>query len=120
MIFGRQRHRRPRRRSPARSPGDPARGDPRSSFDGAADGALAGFSLTAIGRINNDTINEIAIGSPGFNNSSGLVYLIPGNPDLQGTFSLNNTESTPIQGLIIGLSQPAGDFNYLGSSVSGR
>lgn len=87
-------------------------------FDGATPGALAGFSITAVAPINNDLINEIAIGSPGFNGASGAVYLIPGNPDLSGLFSLTNTESSPIQGLIIGLSQPVG-ANFLGTSVSG-
>ena len=88
-------------------------------FDGAGAGALAGFSLTATGRINNDSLNEILIGSPGFNNAQGIAYLIPGNADLQGTFNLNNTETTPLQGLIIGLSQPVGTPNYFGASVSG-
>ncbi|MDB5350056.1 MAG: repeat protein [Planctomycetota bacterium] len=89
-------------------------------FDGASAGALAGFAVTAVGRVNNDTINEILIGSPGFANSAGIAYLIPGNPDLQGVFSLNNTEASPIQGLIIGLSQPSASPNFLGASVSGR
>ncbi len=89
-------------------------------FDGATAGSLAGFSVTATGRINNDTINEIAIGSPGANAMQGVVYLIPGNPDLAGTFNLTSTESLPIQGLMIGLSQPAGTGNFLGTSVSGR
>ena len=88
-------------------------------LDGAAPGALAGFSVTAVGRINNDSINEILIGSPGFNNAQGIAYLIPGNPGLIGTFNLNNTETTPLQGLIIGLSQPVGTANYFGASVSG-
>ena len=88
-------------------------------FDGASTGSLAGFSVTAVGLINSDTINEILIGSPGFNNSQGVAYLIPGNPDLQGTLSLANAEAQPIQGLIIGLSQPAGNPNFLGSSVGG-
>ena len=89
-----------------------------AEFDGVSPGALAGFAVSAVGRINNDTINEIAIGSPGVNNSSGAVYLIPGNADLGGVFNLSSTESTPIQGLMITLSQPAA-FNYLGASVSG-
>ena len=88
-------------------------------FDGGTPGALAGFSVTATGLINADAINEIAIGSPGFNNNQGVVYLIPGNPDLIGQFNLINTESQPIQGLVIGLSQPANTFNFLGTSVSG-
>ena len=87
-------------------------------FDGAQSGALAGFSISSVARINNDAINEIAIGSPGFNNSSGAVYLIPGNADLSGVFNLSNTESSPIQGLVISLSQPVA-LNYLGASVSG-
>ena len=88
-------------------------------FDGQSVGSLAGFSISAVGNINTDGSNEIVIGAPGFGNSNGVVYLIPGNPDLQGFFNLGSTEAAPIQGLIIGLSQPAGTANYFGSSVSG-
>lgn len=87
-------------------------------FDGAVPGALTGFSLTATGRINNDLINEIAIGAPGVNGGSGQVYLIPGNPELFGIQSLAATESLPIQGLIISNSFPG--VNLFGASVSGN
>jgi hypothetical protein len=88
-------------------------------FTGPLPGSLAGWAVTAVGLINNDTINEIAIGAPGFAGGQGAVYLIPGNPDLFGSQSLANTESQPIQGLIINLSLPAGD-HFLGSALSGR
>jgi FG-GAP repeat len=91
-----------------------------AEFDGVSSGALAGYSISSVGRINADSINEILIGSPGANNSSGLVYLIPGNADLVGVFNLGSTETTPIQGLIISSSLPAAGNNYLGTSVSGR
>ena len=56
---------------------------------------MAGFSVSPVASINNDTINEIVIGSPGFNNGQGQAYLIPGNPDLSGIFSLTDTENQP-------------------------
>jgi hypothetical protein len=85
-------------------------------FDGAATGALTGWSLTPVGKINT-TLFPIAIGSPGFNNTQGAVYVIPGNPDLFGVFNLANTQASPIQGTVITLSQPLTQ-NFLGSSVS--
>ncbi len=88
-------------------------------FDGAAAGAFAGFSVSAVGRINNDGINEILIGSPGFNNQQGIVYLIPGNTDLIGTVPLANAGNAPAQATLITLSQPT-SANFLGTSVSGR
>jgi hypothetical protein len=88
-------------------------------LDGASAAALAGFSVSPVGFINNDTINEILIGSPGFNSGRGAVYLIPGNPDLLGTFNLTNIQANPLVGTIITLSQPQGT-NFLGTSVSGR
>lgn len=88
-------------------------------FNGVGSGAVAGFSVSPTGRINNDTINEIIIGSPGVNGGQGQAYLIPGNPDLFGVHSLGATEQTPVQGLIISLSQPS-TSNFLGTSVSGR
>lgn len=87
-------------------------------FDGAAPGALAGFSVTATAPINADLFNEIALGSPGFNGGTGLVYLIPGNQGLVGTQSLASVEQNPVQGLVISNSDPTGP-NLLGTSVSG-
>lgn len=89
-------------------------------FNGASPFALAGFSIAPVGTLNNDSINEILIGSPGFNNSQGIAYAIPGNPDLFGQFEFNLTfvQAAPLLGNIFTLSQPA-SFNYLGSSVSG-
>src|SRR5207249_3290464 len=55
---------------------------PFAEFLGAQAGALAGYSLSATGRINSDPFNEILIGSPGFNNLSGAAYLIPGRAGL--------------------------------------
>ncbi len=91
-------------------------------FLGANSGAIAGFSVTATGLINNDQINEIAIGSPGAG-VNGEVYLIPGNPDLFGRQFLAANESQPIQGLTITssatLTQTPGPY-LIGTSVSGN
>ena len=92
---------------------------PSVTFNGAVPGDLTGFSTTATGLINNDLINEIAIGAPGVNGGVGQVYLIPGNPDLLGPQNLAAVEGSIIQGLIISSSAPPG-ANLLGASVSGR
>lgn len=91
-------------------------------LQGANAGAIAGFSVTATGLINNDQINEIAVGSPGAG-VNGEVYLIPGNTDLFGTQFLAANEAQPIQGLTITssatLTQTPGPY-LLGTSVSGN
>ncbi|MDX2038935.1 MAG: integrin alpha [Isosphaeraceae bacterium] len=89
------------------------------TLTGPSTGSLTGFSASLVGRLNNDTFNEIVIGAPGFNNSAGAVYLIPGNPDLYGTFSLQNAEAQPIAATLITVSGSVGPA-FLGSSVSGR
>ncbi len=94
---------------------------PSVSFLGAAAGDLTGFSLSQVGRINNDAINEILIGAPGFNALAGAVYLIPGNPSLQGAFSLVTAESQPIAATLITNSVPGSvSPSFFGASVSGR
>jgi hypothetical protein len=87
-------------------------------FNGAAPNAQAGFSVSPTGLINNDLVNEIVIGSPGFLNAQGAAYLIPGNPDLIGSFNLLNVQNSPVLGTLIQLSQPVSG-NFLGTSVSG-
>jgi hypothetical protein len=92
-------------------------------FDGATFNALAGFSVTATGDMNNDQINEIALGSPGINGGAGQAYVIPGNPDLFGIVPLSTVEASNIAGLVISAGQFAGQPNtpsLLGSSVSGN
>jgi hypothetical protein len=89
------------------------------SFEGAAFGALAGYSMSSVGDINGDKINEILIGSPGFSLDAGAAYLIPGNPTLFGDFNLANAGQATLSGQIITASQPSG-FNLVGISVSGR
>jgi FG-GAP repeat len=88
------------------------------TMEGAQINALAGYSLSGLGDINGDGLNEIIIGSPGFNNFSGAVYVIPGNPSLFGDTNLGSVASAPLQGQIITSSLPLGP-NLVGSSVSG-
>ncbi|MEO6810771.1 MAG: integrin alpha [Isosphaeraceae bacterium] len=93
-----------------------------ATFIGQGPNSLAGYSVSEVGRINADQINEIAFGAPGVNSGSGAVYLIPGNPNLlSGTITLNvaGIEIPSIAGQTITLSQPVGQ-NFLGTSVSGR
>jgi hypothetical protein len=93
------------------------------TFRGQGTGDQVGYSLTAVGRINSDLLNEIAIGAPGFNAGFGAVYLIPGSPNLSGVFSLGNVTSATIGGNLITVPSGAnGSIGpaALGSSVSGR
>ena len=91
-------------------------------FDGAAVGALAGFSLTQVGKqIVNYAFNSIAIGSPGFNGGEGGVYLIPGAGALAGTFPLATAESQPVAALLVTLTTTIGTAPaFFGASVSSR
>ncbi len=92
---------------------------PYVDFVGGSPGDLAGFGLTATASINADRINDIAIGAPGVNSGAGAVYLIPGQTFLVGLQSLAGTETLPIQGLIISISNPAGQ-SLLGASLGGN
>jgi hypothetical protein len=92
---------------------------PQIQFDGPAPEARAGFSISAVGRINNDSINEFLIGAPQFNNNQGIVYLIPGNPDLLGEQNLAAAQAQPLQATVITLSSPTAN-NFLGESVGGN
>jgi hypothetical protein len=89
------------------------------TFEGAQTNAQTGYSLSSVGDINGDGLPEILIGSPGFNNFSGAVYLIPGNPTLFGDLSLATAESSPIFAQTITNSVPVGP-NLVGTGVSGR
>jgi hypothetical protein len=94
-----------------------------SYFDGPSAGAFAGYSLTATGLINNDNLNEIAVGTPGLNNNSGAVFLIPGNPSLPtGAFTLdtNTAQNAPLFALVITDSQPSAVPNFFGGSLGAR
>ena len=94
---------------------------PSASFVGTTAGDLTGFSLSQVGRINNDAINEILIGAPGFNALAGAAYLIPGNPSLQGVFPLTTAESQPVAATLITVSSPGSTSPaFFGASVSGR
>ncbi len=86
------------------------------TFAGPSAGSLTGYSETAVGDINGDGINEIAIGSPGFNSEQGAVYLIPGNPDLAGVLNVAASQVFGMQIVVSNSVTPA----LLGTSVSGR
>jgi FG-GAP repeat len=97
---------------------------PSVQFTGTGAGAEAGRSVTQVGRINNDAFNEIMIGSPGFLNNSGAVYLIPGQAGLTGSFGLSTATADPVAATIITNSTPLSTGGVmpsrLGESVSGR
>ncbi len=95
--------------------------DPSVQLTGAGGGALAGWSLSEVGRINlTQAPNPILIGSPGANGNNGLVYLIPGNLALTGIFSLTNAQSQPIAATVFTLTTPGEAAPpFLGASVSG-
>ncbi len=93
------------------------------TFTGANAGDMAGYSVGFTGFINANQPNNVLIGAPGFNNSAGTAYLVPGRAGFNGTFSLGNAESAPISGLQFLLttpSSPAGSPNFFGASVSSR
>jgi len=93
-------------------------------FQGAGQGAQAGWSVSQVGKINSSTFNPILIGSPGFLNNAGIAYLIPGQATLTGTQLLSAALSDPIDATVITNSTPAPSggiaANRLGASVSGR
>ncbi|HWE37528.1 MAG TPA: integrin alpha [Isosphaeraceae bacterium] len=91
------------------------------SFVGSNSGALAGWALGVLGKVNANTVNNLLIGSPGFNADSGAAYVIPGNPNLGGLISLNpaTIQGSPVAATVITNSTPAG-ANFLGASLSGN
>jgi len=93
------------------------------TFNGQTAGDLVGFSLTAVGDINGDGLNEIALGAPGFNTGYGAVYLIPGSRNLSGVFGLGTATGAALNANVITV--PSGASGsvapaFLGASVSGR
>jgi hypothetical protein len=89
-------------------------------FIGPSSASLAGYALAAIGDINGDKVNEIAIGAPGFASAQGTVYLIPGNPSLSGQFNLSSAPNTPAVGATqITLTGSVSDA-FFGASISGQ
>ena len=58
-------------------------------------GSLAGYSLAPFGAVNANPVNNIMIGAPGFNGDSGEVIVIPGNPNLSGSFALDQGAVRP-------------------------
>ena len=92
---------------------------------GANAGDMAGFSVSLVGTINAGQPNEILIGAPGFNSSSGTAYLLPGRTGLglTGINSLGGAEGALLGGnqyVLTTPSSPAGTPNLFGTSVSGR
>lgn len=94
---------------------------PAAQFVGGTAGDLAGYAVAGTGFVNNDQLNEVLVGAPGVGNGSGAAYLIPGNTDLQGSFSLNvaSVQNTPVFATVITNSQPAA-ANLLGTSFGAR
>lgn len=92
---------------------------PSVQFNGTI-GSLAGFSISAVRTFATNRPNPIVIGSPGFNNGTGAVYLLPGNPDLVGTFQLANAEAQPLAGTQFTISTSASGAAFFGSAVSGN
>jgi hypothetical protein len=91
------------------------------SFVGANTGALAGFAVGVLGQVNANPINNLLIGSPGFNAQAGAAYVIPGNSnDINGVFSLSpaTIQAAPISATVITNSTPTG-ANFLGASLQG-
>lgn len=62
---------------------------------GQTAGDLAGYAVAGLARIVANQGNPIAIGAPGFNNNNGTVYILPGNPDLEGVHNLGAAETDP-------------------------
>jgi hypothetical protein len=89
-----------------------------AELDGQSGDAHAGFSVGAAGPIISGVPEEILVGTPGFNGGAGAVFVIPGQTGLFGIQTLS--ESTPVFGTEITLSQPTGVANYLGTSVGGN
>lgn len=92
------------------------------TFVGSA-GSLAGFSLSPLGAVNANPVNNLIIGAPGYNNDSGEVIVIPGNPSLSGTYSLDQgpVQAAPLQATVIvdSTPSPTNTGYFLGASVSG-
>jgi hypothetical protein len=79
--------------------------------------ANLGHALSPIFSINQDTINELLIGAPGVSSNRGAVFLVPGNRNAVGTFSL---AGAGLNNLYVTTMNLPGTTNYLGSSVSGQ
>ncbi len=62
-------------------------------------GDLAGSSVSLMGVVNAGQPNEILIGAPGFNASSGTAYLIPGRGNLSGNFLTGRRGGSPTFGV---------------------
>lgn len=93
------------------------------TLTGANAGDMAGYAVSETGFINANQPNTILIGAPGYNNSAGTAYLIPGRTGFTGTLSLGNAESAPISGVQFTLSTPSsptGTPNFFGASLSSR
>ena len=87
--------------------------------DGIANGDLAGFSVSGVGDINGDGLNDFAVGAKSYDDliytsyaNRGSVYVIFGTGSLPTTFSL----ASPPAGFEIGLEQYSA---RIGTIVSG-
>jgi hypothetical protein len=105
--------------------GAPLTGITPVTLQGADAGDQAGYALSDVGVINSGQPNEILIGAPGYTSlgvaNSGTAYLLPGQTNLAGTFTLGlTTQLFGVQFVLSTPNSPAGTSNHFGASVSGR
>jgi hypothetical protein len=89
-------------------------------FVGTNPADQAGYSISVVGKISASGFNNILIGSPGFFNNTGIVYLIPGQANLTGVQNLANAKSAPIDATLITNSASGNTAARLGQSISGK
>jgi len=93
-----------------------------TTFTGTTPGDLAGYAVGFTGKINQTlTGNPYLIGAPGYNLGAGTVLLVPPNPALTGTYTLNTATSQPVAATQFTLTSPSFTTpSFFGASVSGR
>lgn len=87
-----------------------------TTITGAAANDLSGTSLSNLGDINNDGVNDFIVGAPGAYNGAGASYLILSNNPNIGTATLNLATLDDTQGFIL---KGGNDGDCSGSSLSG-
>jgi len=92
------------------------------TLTGSLPGSLAGYSISAAGKIGTGgSGNDFIVGSPGLNGNQGGAYYIPANTFfLRGVQSLAGAEGPALAATLIQLTNTPSGASFLGSSVSGR